>query len=102
MTPSATVTKSDEALEKVHKELNEYVEQMKNLSEQDVSDAMAWVSSVSARVLELVYQSYDHDSRTMQRLRLERLQVLQAELKFQFQILSRRQALRNFEWEVAK
>jgi hypothetical protein len=97
-----TPAKSNEALEKVYKELDEYVEQLRSLFLQDPDDAMKWISSVSARLLELIFQSLRNDTRPMTRLRVEWLLPFQQELRFQWQLCSRRISAAQLEWEQAK
>lgn len=82
-------------------EVLDYIGQMKNLRHMDPDEAMAWLSSVSARILEMIVATLDNDGRLVTRFRVEVLIPTRDELRYQFQIASRRQSVQQFEWDVA-
>jgi hypothetical protein len=82
-------------------ELNQYLTDMKGLRRMHPEQAMSWVSAVSARVLEMIYMTLESESRTATKFRVEWLIPLRDELRFQYQIVSRRVSNERFEWEMA-
>ena len=91
----------DDALAAFRAEVGEYITQMKNLRRMDPDEAMAWLSSVSARILEMIVTTLDHDGRQITRFRVEVLIPTRDELRFQYQIASRRHSVNQFEWDIA-
>ena len=100
----ATSVKSEEPLAPlalVWEELNSYAVQLRSLHDQEPEDALNWLSSVSARVLELTFQTLHVNSRDNQKLRSEWLTPLKDELRFQFQVASRRVALTRMDFDTS-
>jgi hypothetical protein len=97
----ASPNKPDEVAT-IQKELLTYVEEMKGLGSLEPWEAMERISTISARVLELTVQTLVTNSRPLQMLRLEWLERLKEELKFQYTIQSRKLSLTRLEWEQAK
>lgn len=62
---------------------------------------MGWLSTVSARVLELVLATLENDSRVATKFRVEELLPVRDECRYQFQIASRRQSVSELDWKVA-
>lgn len=85
----------------VRSELAQYVSEMKDLRQQDPDDAMAWLSSVSARVLELRLFTLQSEGRLATKLRVEELIPITEEIRFQFQIASRRTTITALDWEFS-
>jgi hypothetical protein len=84
------------------KELAAYVTEMQQLRSMDSDSAMAWLSSVSARVLEMMYATLQSDSRVATKFRIEELIPLKDEIRFQFQVASRRQSVAQMEWDLVR
>jgi hypothetical protein len=82
-------------------ELAEYTDQMRNLSRMHPDDAMAWLSSVSARILQMMMTTLDYDGRIPTKFRVERLIPLRDETRFQLQIASRRHSVTQLDWEIS-
>ena len=99
--PTPQSPRREDALAAFRAEVGEYITQMKTLRQMDPDEAMAWLSSVSARILEMIVVTLDHDGRQITRFRVEVLIPTRDELRFQYQIASRRHSLDRFEWDVA-
>jgi hypothetical protein len=97
----ASPTKPDEVTV-IQQELLGYIEEMKTYSSLEPWEAMERIGAISARVLELTAQTLVTNSRPLQMLRLEWLERIKEELKFQYTVSSRRFAIQNLEWEQAK
>ncbi len=100
--PAAPAQRGESELRGIRSELAGYVTEMKRLSRIDGEDAMEWLSSVSARVLELIYFTLANEGRLMTKLRVEELIPFREELRFQFQVASRRVAMMKMEWDFAR
>lgn len=83
------------------KELQQYLTEMKRIRQMHPDQAMSWISSVSARVLEMIYATLESEARASTKFRVEWLIPLRDELRFQYQIASRRVSTERFEWEMA-
>src|ERR1700679_386778 len=82
-------------------ELARYVSEMKGLRRLDPDQAMAWLSSVSARVLEMMLFTLESDGRVSTKFRVEHLIPIRDECRFQFSIASRRHAVTAFDYELS-
>ena len=83
-------------------ELAGYVEEMKGLYLMPSDEAMAWLSSVSARILQLIYTTLSHDGRASTKFRVEELVPFRDETRYQFQVASRRQSVNQLDWEMVR
>lgn len=88
-------------LGELKRELSNYLADMKGIRQRHSEDAMSWLSSVSARALEMIYVTLQSESRSATKFRIEWLLPFKEECKFQFQILSRRHSLETFEYQLA-
>lgn len=88
-------------LRHLKKELSKYLTEMKTIRQMHPDQAMSWLSSVSARVMEMIYMTLESEARVSTKFRVEWLIPLRDELRFQFQIASRRVSTERFEWEMA-
>jgi hypothetical protein len=93
-------TRSD-PLAALRNEVAEYVGALKQLRHLDPDDVMAWLSSTSARVFEMILYTQQSDARSFTKFRIEVLIEFREELRFQYQIASRRLSSMKFEWDVA-
>lgn len=82
-------------------EVTNYAAQLSQLRYMGSDEAMAWVSSVSARVMQLILTTLDYDNRASTKWRVEALIPMREELRFQFQVASRRHAISELEWKLA-
>ncbi len=90
------------SFEGIREELSVYIAEMKGLNRMFPDEAMAWLSSVSARILEMIIQTLDNDNRLTTKFRVEVLIPLRDELRFQFQIASRRHSVDKMEYDLAR
>lgn len=100
--PPATATKLSEPGKKLQQEIAGYVQEMQHLGSKELGEVLDWLSSISARVLEMIFFTLDNDNREMMRMRVERLQPLHEELRYQYTIASRKHSFTRFEWESSK
>lgn len=84
------------------RELAGYVVDMKELRSQPVDQALAWLSSVSARALEMMFATLQSDGRMATKFRIEMLLPFKEECRYQFQIASRRQSVNQMDWEITR
>lgn len=82
-------------------EIRGYARQMQEIRNQHPDDAMGWLSTVSARVLELVLATTESDGRAATKFRIDELIPVRDECRFQFQVASRRQSVSELDWKVA-
>ena len=75
---------------------------MKELCYMDPDEAMAWLSSVSARALEMRSWTIENDNRLATKFRIEELIPFTDECRFQFQVASRRFSILEQEWKLAR
>lgn len=64
-------------------------------------DAMAWLSSVSARVLEMMLGTLETEGRLATKFRVESLLPVRDECRYQFSIASRRHSVIQLDWELS-
>lgn len=83
-------------------EIGDYVRTMKDLYSQHPDDSMGWLSSVSARCLEIMNGTVQSQSRAATKFRIDELIPFRDECRFQFQIASRRVAHNQLEAEVSR
>ena len=88
--------------EGLRQELLGYVQDMKVLRSADPDEAMAWLSSVSARALEMISFTLTNDCRAATKFRIEELIPFRDETRFQFQVASRRWAVQEQEWQMVR
>lgn len=79
-----------------------YVTEMQALKYKANDDAMSWLSSVSARILEMMFFTLQSNARLMTKFRVEELIPMKDEIRFQFQVASRRQSVAQMEWELVR
>jgi hypothetical protein len=82
-------------------ELKGYAADLKNLRHQPYGDALGWLSSVSARALEMQMFTLDYDDRAATRFRIDAILPFKEEIQMQFSITSRRQAVAEMELKMA-
>lgn len=97
-----TAENSNELLKKVEEEVDAYLDQLQGLNNDDCDVVMKWTASVSARLTALVFMSFDVNNRLWNKLRTDRLQPLHDEVRFQYQVASRRLSLMHHEWELSR
>lgn len=100
--PSAPRPQRDDPFAVWRQELATYALEMKDLRSQPADTAMAWISSVSARALEMQLYTLDNDTRVATKFRVEVVLPFKKECEFQFQIASRRQAVNEMEWKITR
>ena len=83
-------------------ELAGYVVGMQKLRSMTPDAAMAWLSSVSARALEMMFTTLQSDGRLATKFRVEMLIPFKDECRYQFQIASRRQSVNQMDWEITR
>lgn len=83
-------------------ELAGYVSEMKGLRSMTPDSAMAWLSSVSARALEMMFVTLQSDGRLFTKFRVEMLLPFKEECRYQFSIASRRQSVSQMDWEITR
>lgn len=93
--------RSDVVLGAWRDEVQGYAKKMRALYLEHPDDAMAWLSTVSARVLELILATVHSDSRLATKFRVDELIPIRDECRFQFQVSSRRQSVSELDWKVA-
>lgn len=86
-------------LEGVKKEVVGYCTELKNLNQLPADEAMGWLSSISARVHELIVQTVISSGQRATKFRIEALIPTRDELHWQFDVASRRVTLMKIEAE---
>lgn len=76
-----------------------YAAQLKDLCNMPPDEAMEWISSASARVHEMIIQTVLVGDHLSQRVRIDMLIPTRDELRFQFEVSSRRLTLMKIEAE---
>jgi hypothetical protein len=99
--PPTTRERPVDQLAPWREELAGYVAEMKNLRRMQPDDAMSWLSSVSARILEMMLVTLQSESRAATKFRVEALIPARDETRFQYQVASRRHSVSEFDWSVA-
>jgi hypothetical protein len=75
---------------------------MKNLRSLPVDQALGWLSSVSARLLEMRLATLQIESRNVTKWRIDALIPCVEECRYQFSIHSRRQSVAQMDWEMVR
>ena len=84
-------------LDAMKDEVMGYAVEMKDLPNLPPDEAMMWLSSISARVHEMILTTVNFDGRQSTKWRIEGLLPTRDELRFQFEVSSRRVALMKIE-----
>jgi hypothetical protein len=98
---AARRSRNDDVLAPFKTEINEYIEEMRGLSHVPPDEAMGWLSSVSARILQMIMTTLDYDGRLPTKFRVEVLLPVRDELRYQLQIASRRHSVTQLDWEIS-
>lgn len=83
-------------------EVVRYAAEMRELHFLPQDEVMAWLSSVSARVLEMILATLDYEGRLSTRFRVETLIPVRDELRYQFQVASRRVSVAQIDFDLAR
>jgi hypothetical protein len=84
-------------LDAMKDEIMGYATELKDLNTMPSDEAMQWISAISARVHEMIMETLRSDGRQATKWRIDGLLTTRDELRFQFEVSSRRVTLMKIE-----
>ena len=86
----------------IRSEIDKYLTMMQDWADGEPDEILRQISSIAARLTEIRVQLMRDSGQRAQRLRLNEIDPILSQIEFQFKVTSRRHAVREMDWQLAR